>query len=81
MELDLILYSFYLFHQLTKHIRLFCFSYECLCVTGVTGANCQININECDSNPCQFGTCTDKIGGYVCECEDGYEGVHCEQVT
>ncbi|XP_066252818.1 protein crumbs [Euwallacea similis] len=53
--------------------------YECLCVPGVTGANCEININECESSPCQYGTCTDKIGGYTCECEDGYEGTHCEQ--
>ncbi|CAG9772773.1 unnamed protein product [Ceutorhynchus assimilis] len=28
--------------------------------------------------PCRFGTCTDKIGGYLCECDDGYEGTHCE---
>nr|CAH7754904.1 unnamed protein product [Callosobruchus chinensis] len=52
--------------------------YECVCVPGVTGKNCETNINECDSNPCHYGTCTDKIGGYVCECEDGYEGEHCE---
>ncbi|XP_050294344.1 protein crumbs isoform X2 [Anthonomus grandis grandis] len=53
--------------------------YECLCVPGVTGENCETNINECESNPCQFGSCVDKIGGYVCECEMGYEGIHCEQ--
>ncbi|CAG9865288.1 unnamed protein product [Phyllotreta striolata] len=53
--------------------------YECLCVLGVTGRNCETNINECESNPCLFGTCVDKIGGYVCECEEGYEGIHCEQ--
>ncbi|XP_072395755.1 protein crumbs [Diabrotica undecimpunctata] len=52
--------------------------YECICVPGVTGQNCEININECESNPCFYGTCTDKIGGYVCECEEGYEGIHCE---
>ncbi|XP_019763330.2 protein crumbs isoform X1 [Dendroctonus ponderosae] len=52
--------------------------YECLCVKGVIGENCQININECESNPCQFGTCIDKIGDYECECEDGFEGTHCE---
>ncbi|XP_060527208.1 protein crumbs [Cylas formicarius] len=52
--------------------------YECLCIPGVTGHNCEININECESNPCHFGACLDQIGGYECECEDGYEGKHCE---
>lgn len=52
--------------------------YECLCVPGVTGANCDTNVNECESNPCHYGTCSDKIGGYFCECDEGYEGEHCE---
>ncbi|CAL7947161.1 unnamed protein product [Xylocopa violacea] len=52
--------------------------YECLCVQGVAGKNCEVNINECDSNPCQAGTCVDRIGGYTCECEEGFEGDHCQ---
>ncbi|XP_011155251.1 protein crumbs isoform X1 [Harpegnathos saltator] len=52
--------------------------YVCLCVQGVTGKNCEVNINECDSNPCQAGTCMDRIGGYTCECDEGYEGDHCQ---
>ncbi|XP_014482747.1 PREDICTED: protein crumbs isoform X4 [Dinoponera quadriceps] len=52
--------------------------YECLCVQGVTGKNCEVNINECDSNPCQAGTCMDRIGGYTCDCDEGYEGDHCQ---
>ncbi|XP_026828708.1 protein crumbs isoform X3 [Ooceraea biroi] len=52
--------------------------YECLCVQGVTGKNCEVNINECDSNPCGPGTCMDRIGGYTCECNEGYEGDHCQ---
>ncbi|XP_012537292.2 protein crumbs isoform X3 [Monomorium pharaonis] len=52
--------------------------YECLCVQGVTGKNCEVNINECDSNPCGPGTCMDRIGGYTCECDEGYEGDHCQ---
>lgn len=45
---------------------------------GVTGVNCEININECESSPCFQGTCVDKIGGYVCECDEGFEGEHCD---
>ncbi|XP_055375058.1 protein crumbs isoform X2 [Condylostylus longicornis] len=53
--------------------------YECICVTGIMGQNCEININECESNPCtKYGTCVDSIGNYTCECEPGYDGLHCE---
>ncbi|XP_014215868.1 protein crumbs [Copidosoma floridanum] len=52
--------------------------YECICVAGVTGKNCEININECESNPCLEGVCMDKIGGYTCECNEGFEGEHCQ---
>ncbi|XP_044596826.1 protein crumbs isoform X1 [Cotesia glomerata] len=52
--------------------------YECLCVQGLTGQNCEKNINECESNPCIYGKCKDRIGGYTCECDDGFEGDHCE---
>ncbi|XP_015514876.1 protein crumbs isoform X6 [Neodiprion lecontei] len=52
--------------------------YECICISGVIGKNCEININECESNPCVTGTCMDRIGGYKCECDDGFEGTHCQ---
>ncbi|CAO1412778.1 unnamed protein product [Diamesa serratosioi] len=52
--------------------------YECICVTGTKGINCEININECDSNPCKNGACVDGIGNYTCDCEPGFEGIHCE---
>ncbi|XP_046739798.1 protein crumbs-like isoform X2 [Diprion similis] len=52
--------------------------YECICVSGVIGKNCEININECESNPCVSGTCMDRIGGYKCDCDYGFEGTHCQ---
>ena len=45
---------------------------------GVTGKNCEVNINECESSPCLEGTCMDRIGGYTCECNEGFEGDHCQ---
>ena len=35
----------------------------------------------CDSQPCVDGKCKDYNdgSGYLCECESGYTGVHCEQ--
>lgn len=55
-----------------------CFSYKCVCVPGITGENCEINVNECDPEPCVHGSCKDVIGNYECECEDGFEGTQCE---
>ncbi|XP_039362428.1 protein crumbs homolog 2 isoform X5 [Mauremys reevesii] len=53
--------------------------YECICRPGFTGVNCDAEIDECDSGPCQNGgTCTDHIGFYTCTCAPGYEGIQCE---
>lgn len=37
------------------------------------------DIDECASDPCQHsGTCTDQVDGYICSCDSGYDGVHCQ---
>ena len=39
------------------------------------GKTCEINVNECMSNPCQNNaTCIDDVNGYVCECLHGFRG-------
>ncbi|XP_071942939.1 cubilin-like isoform X2 [Antedon mediterranea] len=55
-------------------------TYICICEPGYEGNNCQNNINDCSSNPCQNeGTCTDGINGYTCSCALGYSGDNCEE--
>lgn len=40
-----------------------------------SGENCETEINECDSNPCQHnGTCSDLLGNYECQCPTGMMG-------
>ncbi|KAK2106699.1 hypothetical protein P7K49_016213 [Saguinus oedipus] len=46
-----------------------------------TGYNCQVNIDECASNPClNQGTCFDDISGYTCHCVLPYTGKNCQTV-
>ena len=54
--------------------------YQCVCDNGYTGKDCQIEINECESDPCIHGNCTDMINDYSCACFKGYGGTDCEQV-
>lgn len=43
------------------------------------GQDCEENVDECLSNPCQNGgICIDKDNGYMCTCSPGYLGSHCE---
>lgn len=43
------------------------------------GVNCDTEIDECASEPCQNGAlCNDHVGFYTCTCAAGYEGAQCE---
>ena len=35
-------------------------------------------IQECDSDPCVYGTCVDLVNYYTCTCAEGYSGYDCE---
>ncbi|WAR03023.1 NOTCH-like protein [Mya arenaria] len=42
--------------------------------------NCDVNINECSSDPCQNnGWCIDEPGSFTCLCEFGFAGPLCEE--
>ena len=35
--------------------------------------------DECSTDPCgDNGSCVDQVNGFVCICDDGYEGDNCE---
>ncbi|XP_048369306.1 protein crumbs homolog 2 isoform X1 [Sphaerodactylus townsendi] len=60
------------------------FSYQeaagfiCRCQPGFAGGICTVNIDECESQPCQNGgSCMDLVNSYRCQCVPGYSGVDC----
>ena len=53
-------------------------SYNCSCVAGYIGTDCETKINDCYPNPCQNGgTCLDLINNYYCICDPPYSGRNC----
>jgi hypothetical protein len=52
--------------------------YTCTCQAGYAGFNCDVDLDECGSNPCQNGaTCTDNSFAYQCTCANGFSGYNC----
>lgn len=52
--------------------------YHCQCVPGTAGENCEVNSNDCYSNPCLHGAeCRDELNGYTCDCPEGTGGQDC----
>jgi hypothetical protein len=50
--------------------------YSCECRPGWMGQFCDVNINECASQPCQNeATCLDDVGRFICICMPGYNGM------
>uniref|UniRef100_A0A9J7Z4T5 Neurocan core protein-like n=2 Tax=Cyprinus carpio carpio TaxID=630221 RepID=A0A9J7Z4T5_CYPCA len=56
--------------------------FRCFCPQGYAGESCEIDVDECQSNPCENGgTCIDKEDSYVCLCLPSYSGDRCERDT
>lgn len=37
-----------------------------------------MDIDECDPDPCHYGSCQDGVAAFACLCQPGYTGHHCE---
>ena len=49
------------------------------CVSGWTGSDCDIIIDDCVSDPCLHGgVCHNMLNDYNCECKDGFWGKNCQ---
>lgn len=45
---------------------------------GFTGTHCEVDIDECNPDPCHYGTCRDGIAAFTCLCQPGYTGHRCD---
>lgn len=53
--------------------------FTCKCREGYSGNLCQVNIDDCSSQPCLNGaTCRDDVGKFECTCLPGWAGLRCE---
>jgi len=44
------------------------------------GKFCEVNLNECESDPCvNGGTCVDRPGHFICVCVEGFGGETCQR--
>ncbi|KAI5616540.1 neurocan core protein, partial [Silurus asotus] len=56
--------------------------FQCFCPQGYTGESCEIDVDDCLSNPCENGgTCIDKVDSFICLCLPSYSGDMCEKDT
>lgn len=52
--------------------------YQCICVNGYEGRNCETDADDCAQQPCLYGgTCHDRVANYFCECPPGRTGLLC----
>ena len=56
-------------------------NFQCSCLAGFSGTFCEVNIDDCESNPCNNGgNCVDGIASFTCECSSRFMGDTCDLV-
>uniref|UniRef100_A0A8C4R0G6 Delta-like protein n=1 Tax=Eptatretus burgeri TaxID=7764 RepID=A0A8C4R0G6_EPTBU len=54
--------------------------YECICLEGFSGPDCEIVDRPCVTNPCQNGaSCRELDTGFACRCTTGWAGITCNE--
>ena len=55
--------------------------FVCTCLAGYQGPLCELDVDECWSNPCMNGgTCiTPRVAMYECVCSPGWRGEQCQE--
>lgn len=48
--------------------------YLCICLPGFEGVLCEVNVTECQSNPCGLGRCISGFPSYSCVCPPELKG-------
>uniref|UniRef100_A0AAQ6ADV3 Notch receptor 3 n=1 Tax=Amphiprion ocellaris TaxID=80972 RepID=A0AAQ6ADV3_AMPOC len=49
------------------------------CLLGYMGTYCEIDVDDCESNPCvNDGICRDMVNGFTCTCQPGFTGTMCQ---
>ncbi|XP_033836071.2 protein delta homolog 2 [Periophthalmus magnuspinnatus] len=53
-------------------------SFSCRCLSGFSGARCEVDVDDCALSPCANGaTCTDGVNRFTCTCASGFSGRFC----
>ncbi|KAK2174373.1 hypothetical protein NP493_805g01004 [Ridgeia piscesae] len=54
--------------------------FACNCSFAYTGYQCQTEVDQCESNPCQQnGICYPEVAGFECDCPSGTSGAVCQE--
>ncbi|XP_029940858.1 protein crumbs homolog 2a [Salarias fasciatus] len=53
--------------------------FGCVCDSGWEGETCEVDADDCASQPCVHGSCKDYLAGFECRCQAGYAGTLCDE--